>query len=400
MRFMVLVPPVEPLLARAVSRLPGTRALPGGTVFEPKYDGYRLPVFATAGEVFLRSRTGKDLTSAFPEIADAALALGEDVVLDGEAVIHRGGRLDFTALQQRTSAGGRRVEQLARDQPAHLIAFDLLHHAGADLITWPYRQRRAALESLFQGHGLLAPWALTPTTADPGQAQTWLRQWARVGVEGVVAKGREQPYQPGRRGWQKYRSHDTAEAVIGAVTGTLDRPETVLLAHRCIPDGELRLVARSAPLSTALRDELRKRLAPASKSATATATADHPWRGMRFSSHWGSSHPLDFTCVPPDLVAELQGDNAIDRGRWRHPVRLMRLRTDVTPDEVPAAEPARAPSTPPRGLGRARRTKREIMASTPKRTVYHITPGHEPARKWQVEHREGRRAIREPHRTQ
>lgn len=387
---MVLVPPVEPMLSRAVPRLPGARALPGGTVFEPKYDGYRLLVFARAGEVFLQSRNGKDLTAGFPEIAEAALALGEDVVLDGEAVIYREGRLDFGALQQRTSGSARSVARLVLEEPAHLIAFDLLHHAGADLLTWPYRQRRAALESLFQGHGLCAPWALTPTTADPVQAREWMRQWARVGVEGVVAKGQEQPYQPGRRGWQKYRSRDTAEAVIGAVTGTLARPETVLLG-RYTPDGELRLVARSTPVPAALRQELGDRLRRAS--------TDHPWRGMRISSHWGSRDPLDFTCVQPDLVAEFHGDTAVDRGRWRHPVRLHRLRTDLTADEIPAAEAGSTPSKPPRQPTQAH-TKRDIMAAKPKRTVYHITPGDDPMQKWQVEHREGRRAIREPHRTQ
>ncbi|WP_251017452.1 hypothetical protein [Streptomyces sp. ISL-1] len=43
---MSLAPPVEPMLARAVPRLPGPAALPGGTVFEPNYDGFRLLVFA------------------------------------------------------------------------------------------------------------------------------------------------------------------------------------------------------------------------------------------------------------------------------------------------------------------------------------------------------------------
>ncbi|WP_307659227.1 hypothetical protein [Streptomyces sp. V1I1] len=61
------------MLARSVPRLPGPAAVPGGTVFEPKYDGFRLFVFAGAdGAVFLQSRNGRDLTAAFPEVADAA----------------------------------------------------------------------------------------------------------------------------------------------------------------------------------------------------------------------------------------------------------------------------------------------------------------------------------------
>lgn len=121
---------------------------------------------------------------------------------------------------------------------------------------------------------------------------------------------------------------------------------------------------------------------------------------MRISSHWGGHEPLDFICVRPDLVAEFHGDTAVDHGRWRHPVRLHRLRTEITPAEIPAAEPGPEPSTPPRPPAPERTTKRGLMAASPKRTVYHITPGNDPTRKWQVEHKDGRRAVREPHRTQ
>ncbi|MFF8842060.1 DUF2188 domain-containing protein [Streptomyces sp. NPDC015127] len=397
---MVLVPPVEPMLARAVSGLPGPGALPGGTVFEPKYDGYRLIVFADAEGVFLQSRNGRDLTAFFPEIADAAAALGEDVVIDGEVVIHTGGRLDFSALQQRINRRPRTVARFARDTPAHLIAFDLLQHAGAEMLTWPYRERRAALESLFQGHGLEAPWALSPSTTDRDEAQRWLRKWAAVGVEGLVAKGLGQAYEPGRRGWQKYRSRHTAEAVVGAVTGTLKRPESVLLG-RYDAGGELRLVARSTPLPAALRSELG--------GLFTAAGPDHPWRGVRISSHWGSREPLDFTPVAPQVVAEFYGDTAVDRGRWRHPVRLHRVRTDMTPDDLPlhgpqrtgrpAAEPTAAPAE---GRTTRRHPRGQPMAEkAPERTVYHITPRQGTAGgAWQVEHMEGRRSVREPHPTQ
>jgi ATP-dependent DNA ligase len=316
------------MLALPVPQLPGPTALPGGTVFEPKYDGYRMLVFAHAGHVYLQSRNLRDLTAAFPEIAEAATALGEDVVLDGEAVIYAGGRLDFAALQQRMNRRPGAVAQLATEQPAHFIAFDLLEHAGAEMLGWPYRERRGALESLFQGHGLQAPWALTPSTADRRQAEQWLQDWAGMGVEGVVAKGADQPYLPGRRGWRKIRSRDTAEAIVGAVTGLITRPDTLLLG-RYTPDGQLRLVARTTPLTPALRAELGRLLT--------SARPQHPWQDMRISSHWSSREPLDFTCVAPHLVAEFLGDTAIDDGRWRHPVQVKRIRTDLAPQDVPAA---------------------------------------------------------------
>lgn len=386
---VVVTPPLEPMLARSVDVLPGPAALPGGTVYEPKYDGYRLLVFAGGGRAFLQSRNRSDLTVAFPEITDAARALGEDVVLDGEVIVYREGRLDFGALQPRINRRPATTARLAREQPAHLIAFDLLHRAGTDLITRPYRERRAALEALFADHALSAPWALTPATQETDQARTWMRQWAAAGVEGVVAKGQDQPYQPGRRGWLKYRHRDTTEGIIGAVTGSLNRPETVLLG-RYTTDGELHLVARSTPLPAALRRELANLLTPAGPS--------HPWHGMRVSSHWGSREALIFTPAAPNLVAEFYGDAAIDQGRWRHPVRVHRLRFDLAPSDVPTRS-----TSPPTPRSRQPHTEGGGMAAKePKRTVYHVTPagGPTPEEKWQIEHNEGRRALREPHRTQ
>ncbi|MGI5405097.1 ATP-dependent DNA ligase [Streptomyces sp. CA-135486] len=272
---MTVTPPVAPMLALAVPQLPGPAALPGGTVFEPKYDGYRMLVFAHAGQVYLQSRNLRELTAAFPEIAGAAASLGEDVVLDGEAVIYTEGRLDFTALQQRMNRRPGAVAQLATAQPAHFVAFDLLEHAGAEMFSWPIAKRRAALESLFQGHELQSPWALTPSTTDSEQAGLWLQEWADVGVEGVVAKGAAQPYLPGRRGWRKIRAHNSAEAIIGAVTGPFTRPSSLLLG-RYTSRGRLRLVARSTPLPPPLQRELGHLLSPAGASIPGRTCASPP----------------------------------------------------------------------------------------------------------------------------
>lgn len=61
---------------------------------------------------------------------------------------------------------------------------------------------------------------------------------------------------------------------------------------------------------------------------------DHPWHGIRFSAGWGRGD-LDFTPVRPELVAEFLADTAVDDGRWRHPVRYVRLRDDLGLEDVP-----------------------------------------------------------------
>lgn len=78
--------------------------MPGGCIYEPKRDGFRLAILRDV-DVALWSRPGKNLTKYFPELAAAATELPEGCVVDGEAVIWNAGRLDFEALQQRLSAG-------------------------------------------------------------------------------------------------------------------------------------------------------------------------------------------------------------------------------------------------------------------------------------------------------
>jgi ATP-dependent DNA ligase len=77
--------------------------LPPGLPAEPKWDGCRAQLAGYAGgRVLLHSRQGADMTAAFPEIREAALAqLPGDTGLDGELVVWEGGRLAFGRLQQR-----------------------------------------------------------------------------------------------------------------------------------------------------------------------------------------------------------------------------------------------------------------------------------------------------------
>jgi hypothetical protein len=59
-----------------------------------------------------------------------------------------------------------------------------------------------------------------------------------------------------------------------------------------------------------------------------------PLQGRRFSAGWGTRGELEYHPVRPDLVAEFQADTALDEKRYRHPVRFLRLREDLTPGDV------------------------------------------------------------------
>lgn len=312
------------MLARPVETMPDGRDLQ----LDAKWDGYRVIVFARSGAPYLQARRGSDLGAAFPEITREVALLAErgTVVLDAELVVHEGGRLDFGLLQSRARRRGRAAAEAARHNPAHVVVFDVLQIGDEVLLQRSLRERRALLKDLFTHRALGPPWTLCPATTDPQLAREWLSPaWAAVGVEGIVGKPLAGVYRPGARGWVKLRSRASADAVVGAVTGPLMSPTSVLLG-RYDQHSKLRLVARSTPLPAALRRELGVVLA--------AAGPDHPWSAVTFSAGWGTQAVLEHRCVRPATVVEFEGDSAVDSGRYRHPVRIRRVREDLTADEV------------------------------------------------------------------
>ncbi|MFH8760594.1 ATP-dependent DNA ligase [Streptomyces atroolivaceus] len=321
---MVLRPPVEPMLAQARETLPplGT----GRMAVQPKFDGFRALLYTPlrAGDpVLLQTRRGALVQDRFPDLAAAPAGL----VLDGElAVLDHHGQLSFTALQRRATAG-RNARVLAAEMPAHFIAFDVLQSDGQELLDEPFARRREVLEAQFASYRLAPPWTLCPSTTDAAVADEWLHEWTDVpGVEGVVVKSLTGRYRPGVRGWTKVRRRNTTEALIGGITGSLRRPQ-VLLLGRYDTTGRLRLVGKTVPLKPGPARDLADHLT--------AAGPDHPWTGVRFTASWNSRTPLEPVLVPAVLVAEVSADVSQDHGVWRHPLRYERLRLDATDADVP-----------------------------------------------------------------
>ncbi|WP_369780044.1 ATP-dependent DNA ligase [Streptomyces sp. R33] len=290
-----------------------------------------LPRPARAGGVLVQTRRGSLVQDRFPDLVAAAeQQLPHGLVLDGELVVWdvEAGRLSFEALQRRAATRARGAASLAARWPAYFVAFDVLQLDGQELLTSPYKERRALLEQLFTDHALTAPWTLCPMTTDLAKAREWLQTWTDVfGVEGIVVKPLTSRYLPAYRGWTKIRRRDTTEAVIGAITGTLARPQLLNLG-RHDQTGRLRAVGRIAPLRPDAARQVGEHLAAAGPG--------HPWTGVRFAASWGSREALDAVLVHPELVAEISADRAIDHGGvFRHPVRFQRLRLDASTDDVP-----------------------------------------------------------------
>lgn len=120
---------------------------------------------------------------------------------------------------------------------------------------------------------------------------------------------------------------ETAEAIVGAVTGTLAAPTSLLLG-RFDDSGRLQYVGRTSTLAQTASSTVAGLLV--------LAQGGHPWQGWSFSAGWGRRETLDVTLVELELVVEIGVDAARDAsGRWRHPARWHRARPDLSPADIP-----------------------------------------------------------------
>src|SRR2546426_588655 len=214
-RFTVrLLKPIRPMLARTAVDVQEALALLGTAAFEYKLDGARIQVHKSGADIRVFSRLMNDVTSAVPEVVEAARAFGfEDAILDGEAIVmDAGGRpLPFQSTMRRF---GRKldVEEWRGELPLAAFFFDLVHADGASLLAEPYAHRYDRLAQR-------VPETRRPqhlVTGDAAEAQAFFDAAIRAGHEGLVAKDLRAPYEPGARGaaWLKIKRADTLDLVV------------------------------------------------------------------------------------------------------------------------------------------------------------------------------------------
>ena len=254
--------------------------------FEVKWDGVRAVAYCEPGRLRLESRNLNDITERYPEVRGLREELGaRSAVLDGEIVaFDEEGRPSFERLQQRMHVASQaRVRRLASSTPVVYVIFDLLHLDGEDLMGLPYEERRRRLEAL----GLSGPAWQTPAF-HRGDGKALLQATRERGLEGVVAKRLDSPYEPGRRsgGWIKVKNVHTEDFVIGGwMPGEGRRRERLgaLLVGRREPDGGLRYAGRvGTGFTEQVLDDLMARLRPLERGDSPFDSGSVP-KGARFT---------------------------------------------------------------------------------------------------------------------
>ena len=340
-----VVPPVAPMLARLARELPR-----GEFLYEPKWDGFRCLVFRDGEEVDLRSRHGRPFARYFPELVDAFRALREErVVLDGEIVVVTPAGFDFSALLARLHPSATRVARLREETPAAFVAFDMLAQGTNDLRGARFRERRALLVELLGDAA--PPLALTPITDDAEVAAGWLERFHGRGVDGVVAKREDSPYEPGKRTMVKVKADRTADVVVAGFRVFVDRPlPSSLLLGLYDDGGRLHHVGIVTSFTESRRRELLHEIRP-----LIVPLEGHPWesgflaeggavgRLKGSAGRWTPDQPRDWTPLAPERVCEVAYDQ-LDDHRFRHPARFRRWRPDREPrsctlDQLDVAAP-------------------------------------------------------------
>ncbi|HLB54408.1 MAG TPA: DNA ligase D, partial [Gemmatimonadales bacterium] len=311
-----------------------------GWLFEPKLDGYRVVVTHDRDGATLRSRNGNDLTASFPEVARAVRALPVPrAVLDAELVVPDGqGRPSFQALQKRARLGRAiDVRRAAAETPAILYSFDLLGFEERDLRALPLIERKRILRMLLPP---LGPVRFLEHFEQDGV--TLMQQAVALGLEGVVGKKADSPYQGGRSPqWIKVRAEQTADFVVVGFTGPKGSRGgfgALQLADRV--DGELVYAGRAG---TGFSE---KELARVRAQLEDLVRGSPPCNGPR---PWPSEDPVpqqrpipgagDTTWVEPTVVCEVQFKEWTEDGLLRQPV-FLRFRDDKKPEECLRQRPA------------------------------------------------------------
>jgi ATP-dependent DNA ligase len=343
-----VMPPLQPMLAKSVKGVPAADSVDGGLSYEPKWDGFRAIVFRDGDEVVIASRSTKELNRYFPDVVTAVKEnLPKRCVLDGEIVIALDGRLDFDALSQRIHPAESRVNMLAEQTPASLVAFDLIAIGAESLLDTPFSTRRVRLQEALDDAS--APVHLTRHTLDASEAEQWFDQFEGAGLDGVVAKRLDGPYVPNGRTMLKIKHSRTADVVVAGYrlhkTSTAERPLLgSMLLGLYADDGRLQHVGVCASFSEARRAELLTELEP-----LRVEFADHPWGAWQDEaaqasgrlpggqSRWSGGKDLSFVPLAPKRVVEV-GYEHMEGDRFRHTAQFKRWRDDREPESCGYAQ--------------------------------------------------------------
>jgi bifunctional non-homologous end joining protein LigD len=312
---------IAPMLALPGSPPPGRLA---EWAVEMKWDGVRALAFISGGRLRLVSRTGKDISATYPDLAGLGGAVtASQALLDGEIVAFSDGRPDFEALQPRMHVSSADAAfRLSSTIPVSYLAFDALHVDGVGLTSLSYVERRKTLDTIISnGPRWLAPPNFPGPDLDAVRAAS-----VANGLEGVVVKRLDSVYEPGARpgSWLKVKNQLMQEVVVaGWKPGQGNR--TGLVGSLLVGVYSAGLLVYAGHVGTGFSDPVLRML---TRRLDALRRPDSPFDGPVPAEY---SRPAVW--VEPRLVIDVTFDRWTRAGRMRAPA-YRGLRDDKDPADV------------------------------------------------------------------
>ncbi len=325
---------------------------------EIKLDGYRLLAIKAGNSSKILTRNGNNWTARFPQLAKAITGLPcENAMLDGEAVVlDKNGVSRFQKLQN--ALGDERMNNVV------FFSFDLLRLDGYDLTACPLLDRKAVLKQLllqaeshdrikFNDHVL-------------GGGDSVYAEACRMGLEGIVSKLADAPYQPGRsRSWLKVKSLQRQEFVIVGFTDAAGIRKGIGALLLGVFEGDKILYCGKVGtgFSAKLLNDLYRKFKPLEQDKPPVA---NPPRGAQAKGiHW----------MKPETVAEISFAEWTAEGSVRHP-SFQGLRQDKPAHEVTRERPAAQGLTPERPAAQPVSPTPKPVSASSKNTVAGVTISH------------------------
>jgi DNA ligase-1 len=331
---MRLFHPIKFMLATPAADLADVaRTMPDEFFVEDKFDGIRAQVHAKDGRVAIYSRTMDEITHRFPELIAPLQQLSNDAIIDGEIVPARGEKiLPFSDLQKRL---GRKTigEDLLREVPVILVAYDLLYADGRVLTDESLENRRQLMEKIIPRDGTIRL-SLAKRFREVAALDDEFDAARARGNEGLMIKSPASFYKPGKRGreWLKVkRAIATLDVVVTAVEVGHGKRRKLLSDYTFA-------VRRSAD------DEELLNIGKAYSGLTDIELTE--------MTEWFTNHTIQefahgrVRLVEPAIVIEVTFDRVQESKRHksgyalRFP-RILRLRPDKKPDEIDTLDTVR-----------------------------------------------------------
>jgi bifunctional non-homologous end joining protein LigD len=326
-------------------------------LYEIKYDGVRALAIRDGSAVRIFGRSGLEATANYPEVVLALSKLPfARFVLDGEIIgFDPDGRPSFQALQRRIQAHDRgQIAAMALAHPAPYYVFDLLAFDRFDLRGLALETRKDLLRRMIRDEGLLRY-----SDFHTGDGRAFYDAVAELGLEGVIAKRVNSPYQAGRGGgWLKIKCPRVGQFVIGGWTepGGSRTHFGALLAGQYEAPGVLRFVGR---VGTGFDDERLRTIAAKLRERAIDAS---PFRRRREGE---PVIPAGAHFCKPELVCEVRFTEWTEDGVLRNP-SFLGLVADADPDQCayqgPGAPGAEAADDFDASVSSPLLTQREVAA--------------------------------------